>query len=201
MVIFICKELELPYEVVTKGEHKMEAYVAKNPFGVIPAIDTMRIGRRLCPLESQAICKYLVSRYGRNTTLAPRSSNILGTAEYEQALSVEAYTTHMQLVKLGYEKKFNPMFGQRVDEKKCQTYISQLEQAMTSYERSLSKQKYLAGDYVTLVDLFHIPCGRECSGNDLCVKPVLTLHTHPNARRWWKDIPSRAAWKATLKSV
>ena len=37
--------------------------------------------------------------------------------------------------------------------------IAQLEPKLDVYEQILSKQKYLAGDELTLADLFHIPYG------------------------------------------
>lgn len=37
--------------------------------------------------------------------------------------------------------------------------IAQLEPKLDVYEQILSKQKYLAGDELTLADLFHLPYG------------------------------------------
>lgn len=53
------------------------------------------------------------------------------------------------------------MFGVPVNEELCTLYTAKLEQAMAGYERLLSKQEYLAGDVVTLADLFHVPWGCE----------------------------------------
>lgn len=76
--------------------------------------------------ESQAISKYLVStvtplnhrlvlttirkvmRYGRpaGSTLIPRSSDVLNYSKYEQAICIEAYSTHTQVASLAFEKKY-----------------------------------------------------------------------------------------------
>ena len=36
-----------------------------------------------------------------------------------------------------------------------------LNARLDAYEKILSKQKYLAGDELTLADLFHLPCGAK----------------------------------------
>lgn len=108
------------------------------------------------------------------------------------------------------------MFGSPVDEEKCQRLIAELEHQIVgyvqlmlframisdkalhhSYERILATQKYLGGEFVTLADLFHVPWGWVVN-NELL---ITVFETHPNVNRWWKDISSRPAWIATLKSI
>ena len=52
--------------------------------------------------------------------------------------------------------------------------IAQLEPKLDVYEKILSKQKYLAGDELTLADLFHLPYGTllaQAGSNAIEVRP------------------------------
>lgn len=80
-----------------------------------------------------------------------------------------------------------------------------LNSRLEGYERLLSKQKYLAGDQLTLADMFHVPNGhivlkvswpvpsqstkrvREAQG------PSLT-HRSSRLRRWSMPMESRRIW-------
>lgn len=51
------------------------------------------------------------------------------------------------------------MYGATPDKKRADELLAKLQKTLDVYENILSKQKYIAGDELTLVDLFHIPCG------------------------------------------
>lgn len=58
------------------------------------------------------------------------------------------------------------------------------------YEKILAGQKYLVGDDITLVDLFHLPNGAAMKAgkwNDIFVK-------YPNVDRWFKKLQARESW-------
>lgn len=58
------------------------------------------------------------------------------------------------------------------------------------YEDILAKQKYLAGDELTLADLFHLPNGAAMKAgkwNQVFVK-------YPNVDRWFKALQARESW-------
>jgi glutathione S-transferase len=52
---------------------------------------------------------------------------------------------------------------------------------LAAYDAILSKTKYMAGDSLTLADLFHLPCGTMLS--EVGVN-LLTDGTFPNVTRW-----------------
>ena len=47
------------------------------------------------------------------------------------------------------------------DEEQVKKHVATLGAKLDIYEKILSKQKYLAGDEVTLADLFHLPLGAK----------------------------------------
>lgn len=51
------------------------------------------------------------------------------------------------------------MRGNKTDEERVKILLAQLDEKLNAYDKVLSKQKYLAGDEITLADLYHIPYG------------------------------------------
>ena len=68
--------------------------------------------------------------------------------------------------------------------------LEDLDASLKGYERILSKQKYLAGDSITLADLFHLSYGQMTEplgfGN-LLVK-------YPAVAKWWGGLKERDSW-------
>jgi glutathione S-transferase len=60
------------------------------------------------PSESQAICRYLVAKYGKASGLAPSPSDGAAYGKFEQALAVEIFCYHTNAAELGFAKKFAP---------------------------------------------------------------------------------------------
>ncbi|KIK60435.1 hypothetical protein GYMLUDRAFT_43750 [Collybiopsis luxurians FD-317 M1] len=69
--------------------------------------------------------------------------------------------------------------------------------ALNGYEETLSRQNYLAGNEITLVDLYHLPYGEMLSNSRINV--MFTIG--PNVSRWWTEISSRPAWLAIKNGI
>jgi len=189
-VALIAKERNLNYEVITvdvkAAEHKQPPYLQHQPFGQIPYIiqdDGFE------PYESRAIGRYLAT-LGSGPELIPTEPK--AHAKFEQAASIESANFDPIASGIAKEKVFKPRWGGVTDEKHVEELVGQLEGKLDGYEIILSKQKYLAGDNLTVADLFHLPYGSMVFeqlgyGN---------LDKRPNVKRWWNDISSRAAWQA-----
>lgn len=50
--------------------------------------------------------------------------------------------------------------GAPTDQKRVETLTATLAKKLQGYERILEKQRYLAGDKLTLADIFHLPYGK-----------------------------------------
>lgn len=69
-------------------------------------------------------------------------------------------------------------------------HAAELDTTLAVYEGILSKRKYLAGDKVTLADLFHIPYGlkvRECGFLSMFEK-------YPHVAKWFDGLLARDSW-------
>jgi len=188
-VAIIAKERNIPYEFIRVnlqgGEHKQPGYITHHPFGQVPYI-TQDDGFEL--YESRAIGRYLAT-LGSGPELIPTDPK--ARAKFEQAASIE----YAQFDPIGFallwEKMIKQYIGQTTDEERVKELISQLEPKFDGYEAILGRQKYLAGDEITLADLFHLPL---CS---IVFEQFALgdLDKRPNLQRWWKDISSRPSWQ------
>jgi len=186
----IAKERNIPYEFVTvdlpTGEHKQQVHIAHHPFGQVPYI-TQDDGFEL--FESRAIGRYLAT-LGSGPELIPTEPK--ARAKFEQAASVEYAQFDPIAAGIIRERVFKQFRGLAADEERVKELIPQLESKLDAYEVILGKQKYLAGDEITLADLFHTT---YCSLIFERLK-LGNLEKRPNVQRWWNDISSRPSWQA-----
>ncbi|KAG6847142.1 hypothetical protein H0H93_009901 [Arthromyces matolae] len=88
-----------------------------------------------------------------------------------------------------FEILFKKYYGETPDLAVFDALIKKLDAKLDAYEKILSKQKYLAGDELTLADLFHLPYGTmlATAGSNI-------METKPNVARWFNSLTSRASW-------
>ncbi|KAH7319560.1 glutathione S-transferase [Rhizoctonia solani] len=192
-VLMTCHELGVEYELnlvdLFKGEQKAPEFVANfQPFGAVPVL-VDEDGTQI--YESRAIARYLVAKYGKDSTLVPSPSDPKAYGLFEQAASIE-YSSFDPLVSGIYrENLFSRLESREPDSTLIEKYHQTLLEKLEAYERILSKQKYLGGDVFTLADLFHIQYGKGVEG----YLPGI-FDSQPNVKRWWADITARDSWKA-----
>ncbi|KAL0573070.1 hypothetical protein V5O48_008896 [Marasmius crinis-equi] len=197
-VATVLYEKQIPYEYhnidFTKGEHKAPEYMEKQPFGQVPYI----VDDGLLLYESRAICRYLALKYAdKGPKLIPDPKDLKATAEFEQGASIEQSNFDMIASKAVFENVFKPRRGLTSDPKVFSELIGQLEGKLKAYEVILGKQKYIAGNELSLADLFHLPYGvlLEVAGSDIMSRQG------PNVTRWWKEINARPSWQAVTGGV
>ncbi|KAK7054513.1 hypothetical protein VNI00_003711 [Paramarasmius palmivorus] len=197
-VSMILYEKKIPYVFhsidLVKGEQKMPEYLEKQPFGKVPYIDD----NGFILYESRAIVRYLAMKYhDKGEKLIPDFADLKAVALFEQAASVEQSSFDLYAGQATWENIFKKMVGQTPDPKVFEQAISALEQNLKGYEVILGKHKYLAGDELTIIDLFHLPYGSLLSsaGSDIMSRQG------PNVTRWWNELLARPAWKAISKGI
>ena len=75
-------------------------------------------------------------------------------------------------------------------------FFTQLCKVLDVYEERLSKSKYLAGDFVSLADLSHLPFTQYLVGK---MGKENLIRDRKNVCTWWNDISSRPSWKKVLE--
>ncbi|KAJ7097158.1 glutathione S-transferase [Mycena belliarum] len=209
-VALVLVEKKVPFEFIavdlTKGAQKAPSYMENQPFGQVPYIvgplPYLRLSHAAHPpqdddgfvlFESRAICRYIAEKYAsQGTPLVPAVTDVRGRALFEQAASIEFANHDPFASKAVFEMLVKPMLGLPSDSAVFNALIAGLSAKLDAYEVILGKQKYLAGDEVTLADLFHIPHASmlKMAGSDLMTTKG------PNVARWFNDITTRPAWLA-----
>jgi glutathione S-transferase len=173
-VLTVLKETNTSYELVNvdfaSGEHKSPAFVEKQPFGqvpylvcVLPPIPPDRHANLayiqdddgFIVFESRAITRYIAAK--ANSPLLPSDPKKL--ALFETAASIESFNFDPYASGIAYQRVFLPYRGGKTDETRVAELTAALEGKLAAYDKILSKQKYLAGDELTLADLAHLPYG------------------------------------------
>ncbi|THU96113.1 glutathione S-transferase [Dendrothele bispora CBS 962.96] len=195
-VAVVLHEKKIPYELISVDFAKIKEpeFLVKQPFGQIPYIDD----DGFILYESRAIARYLEAKYSnQGPKLAPSPSDLKATALFEQAVSIEMSDFDPSASKAGFEGVIKGWFGGQKDQAAYDQAITTLSTKLDGYERILSKQKFLAGDEITLADLYHLSYGELLGqgGSDLLQSKG------PNVARWWKDVSSRASWQAIKDNI
>ncbi|KAG2050278.1 thioredoxin-like protein [Suillus hirtellus] len=89
-------------------------------------------------------------------------------------------------------KKYPNQGTPLINEERIGELLKTLQEKLDVYEVILSKQKYLAGDFLTLADLTHLPYGTVFYTSGFAE----VFDSRPNLARWWKDVSNRPAWLA-----
>ena len=192
-VITTLKEKQVEYELVpidfANQEHKSEAYLEKQPFGVIPYLDD----DGFIVYESRAICRYIAAKYkDQGTQLVP--TDLKELALFEQGASVETSYFDTFASPIVFQKVFKPWKGLGdADEELVKQLAEKANQYLDVYEKILSKQEYIGGNTFTLADIFHLPYGSMLTLPNVGYAHL--FNDRPHVKAWWDKITSRASWQ------
>jgi glutathione S-transferase len=195
-VAVILHEKKVPFEFFPidfgKKEHKDPEYLKKQPFGQVPYLDD----DGFIIYESRAIARYIATKFASQGTPELIPTDLKKQALFEQAASVETSNFDSYASPAVYENVFKKYLGLTPDPERFNTLITTLSAKLDVYDQILAKQKYVAGDNITLADFFHIPYGEllAVAGSDV-------IQQKPNVAKWFKDITSRPSWQAVKGGI
>ncbi|KAK3322867.1 glutathione S-transferase [Apodospora peruviana] len=194
-VLTILYEKDVPYELIPVDwrnmEHKSEDFIKYfHPFGRVPVLED---DDGFILFESRAIAKYIDKKYGaQGTKLTPDEGDLKGYALYEQACMLENIYFDKGAFGLAWENVFKRQKGDgEPDGVMVAKHAAQLDETLAVYERILSERKYLAGDELTLADLFHLPYGVMV--RDLGYTSI--FEDYPHVAKWFDGLMARESWK------
>ncbi|KAK7058104.1 thioredoxin-like protein [Favolaschia claudopus] len=191
-VATVLHELKVPFELVEvpykNGEIKTPEFLKFQPFGQVPYLDD----NGFILYESRAICRYVAAKYASSALLPTEHQ---ANALFEQAASIEFANFEPSASKAGLQLYMSKQ-GQPCDENVVKEQLAVLEKKLEAYELILSRQRYLAGETLTLADLFHLPYAAYVTygGSDIMTR-------RPNVARWFNELISRPAWLAYQDGV
>ncbi|KAJ7284362.1 glutathione S-transferase [Mycena rebaudengoi] len=114
----------------------------------------------------------------------------------EQAAAAEVANFDPSASALVIETVAKAMWGHKADQAIVAEKTAILDNKLDAYNAILGKQRYVAGDELTLADLLFIPCAAqlEIGGSDLMTRK-------PNVARWYKELVARPSWLAYLDGI
>jgi len=180
------EEKPASYELVDvammQGAHKEPEYLARNPFGKVPAFS--HDGLDL--YETDAIVRY-IDQAIPGQDLQPieaqpraRMNQIIGI--------VESFAYTCMITKMVMNRLVQPMLGGNPDEATIKDALPSAELCLKEFERLMGTGKYLAGDKLTLADIFVIPVYHYLA---LTPEGQELLSPRAKIRAWWELVKTR----------
>jgi glutathione S-transferase len=181
--------LDLDYEWVQtnpmQGENQTKEFLKISPTGKIPAIEVDGVAI----FESNAINKYLASKY--------RSG--IYPSDLEQRVKVDAWMDYgaihiaNAMGRVLFNRILAPMIGKEVDENSLKTGLEFLAQYLPICDRQLAKNKYLAGDKLSLADINLLAIV------DPAEMAQIDLSPFPNVVKWRNDLKAQDFYQKCYK--
>jgi glutathione S-transferase len=142
------KGVDYHLHALVPGEHKQPEYLARHPFGRVPAFehDAFRL------YETQAIIRYLDETFP-NPPLTP--GNPAGRARMNQVIGIiECYFFPKAAAPIAFNRIIGPkLLGLPTDDAAIADAMPMARTSLAELDRLLGDQNYLTGDSVSLADI------------------------------------------------
>ncbi len=171
---------------ITKGEQKSAEHLARQPFGVVPAIDDDGFAL----YESRAIVRYLDATLP-GTSLTPADAK--DRALMEQWICVEHSYFSPHAMKSVLNIWYASMAGKQPDADVVAKGLADATRALDVLEKALVGKEYLAGTF-SLADIMYAPYLQYLQ--DLGINAIVT--ERPNVLAWWQRVSARPSWQKAI---
>lgn len=182
-VLFTLNETSTPFEMnvvdFSKGEHKAEPHLSRQPFGKVPALDDDGFAF----YESRAMARYIDEKAGYKLT----PKDIKQRALMEQWISVESANFTPPAMTFIYHSIFKA--PQKPED--LEKAGKQLDACCAVVEKALTGKTWLVGDQMTLAEVSFAPYldyGMQTDAKQIFAK-------YPQLMAWWNRISERPAWR------
>ena len=166
-----------------KGEHKSPEHIARQPFGVVPALEDDGFAL----YESRAIIRYLDSKLP-GPSLVP--ADLKARALMEQWISVEQSYFSSPAVKIVIQRLFAPMRGAQPDEGIVSQAKQDAAKPLDVINKALASSEYLAGSTFSLADICFMPYVNYM----FMARTGELITDRPHVAAWWKRVGARPSW-------
>lgn len=190
LVMMALVEKNVPFELTeldfARGEHKQPPFLARQPFGKVPAIEH----DGLTLFESRAIARYVGEAFPGPSFLPtdPRERALV-----DQWVNVEALEFYPTAHPLALEIAIKPALGMGpADPARVEAMRPGVLKVLAVLDKALAGKSYLVGERFSLADMVFMPdleqlhAGGEGSH----------IGRFENVARWWKTLSVRPSWLA-----
>jgi glutathione S-transferase len=173
---------------VLRGEHKQAAHLARNPFGTVPAFE--HDGLEL--YETSPILRY-IDQVCPGPALTPDDPR--QRARMNQIISIIDYHGYPSMIgQIVVQRLFTALLANGTDETIVKAGIPRAQQCLKEFERIRGSSTFLAGNQVTLADLYLVPIIFYLK---LTPEGEL-LAPHKGLNQWWQAMNERKSVKNTV---
>ena len=186
-----CVEKDVGYDLV-EVELGSPAHLAVHPFGKVPA---MTHGD-FTLYETMAIARYIDTTFagGRLAPADPKDA-----ARMLQWISAVCdYGYQVMIRELVWQRVVAPMRGGKADEAIIAAAVPKLERQLAIYDKALGESAWLAGDAVSIADLFLAPVLFYVAGTP---EGQAALKGRNAVNRWFGAISERPSFKSTMPQL
>src|SRR6185503_8983040 len=181
-VRMVANYLGLEYEYhrvkIREGENKQDWFKKLSPSGKIPAIDD----NGFALFESGAICKYLCEK--EKSALLP--TDFKKKAIVEQWNDFIVHHVSAAISKVLFNRIFYKFANAALDERSLQDGLTFLGRFLPVVDEQLGKNKYIAGDTLTLADITLLASLDPC---EIC---GVDLAPYKNILKWSEPLKQQA---------
>jgi glutathione S-transferase len=169
---------------IMKGEQKSPAHLARQPFGVVPAIDDD--GFQM--YESRAIIRYIDEKLS-GPKLQP--ADLKQRALMDQWTSVEFSYFSPKAMTIVMQLLFGKMMGKEPDMVAVEAARKSLEGTGATIDKWFEKNAYFGGETFSLADIGFMPYVEYlfAAGEGA----LITNHKHFGS--WWTRVSERPSWR------
>jgi glutathione S-transferase len=182
-------EAELVLVMVPKGEQKLPAHLALNPFGKVPVLDD----DGFVLYETRAINRYLDAKLA-GPSLVPPGDRERARVDQWTSVGDSYFIPHAH--PLIVETLFRRYLGGEQNVRAIETGREGMQPALDAADRWLASNPYFAGATFSLADIHWMPYFEYLvqTGEGASV----TRRTH--LASWWSRVSSRGTWQRVGRS-
>lgn len=150
------------------GEHKSPAFIAKNRFGQVPALEDAKSGMALC--QSAAILEYLAAELGKFG-----GEGACGAAQAREWMFWDFDRLAAPIYRLRAQRAGFRTFSQPIVE----MYFAEAGAALKVLEEALGKTAWLCGSQPSIadIDVYGVVAYAPQAGFDLAAYPAISAWT------------------------
>jgi glutathione S-transferase len=153
-IVWLCEELELPYELKIYARAPVmapEDYRALHPIGSAPVItDTTTDGREITLAESAAVVDYIIAKHGDGRLSMPKDDPAF--ADYLYWFHFSNGTLQPAFMRLMVSSRFDPP----ADHPALLLGQGRMQRILRHMDARLAQVPYLAGDQLTAADIMTV---------------------------------------------
>lgn len=177
-------EAEFVVVDLMKGDHKKDDHIARQPFGVVPALEDDGFWL----YESRAMVRYLEEKLS-GPKLMPADAKERALAE--QWISVEYSYFTPAAMKIIRQMLFSRMAGQAPDMSVVEKGREEASRVLDVAEKTLATQEFFGGAAFSLADISWMPYVQYLFASES--GDLITSRKGVGA--WWERVSTRPSWK------